>query len=90
MPQRKRSQQEKGPQRNEGCLNCGTVEEYPGSSNPNIRYLCGICVCLGVAKQEHAVKEFELLEQEFKASKRPLLRLRRKHKKKEKKTIGSC
>jgi len=27
-----------------GCINCGKVEKYSGSTNPKIRYICAVCV----------------------------------------------
>lgn len=78
---------DQGPKRNEGCLNCGTIEHYPGADNNTIRYLCGVCVMLGLLPQGR--DEFERIEAEQKEARKPLLRLKRT-KKEPKKTLSSC
>lgn len=75
------------PQRNEGCYNCGRSESYPGADNDSIRYLCGTCTAVGLARLGR--DEFERLEAERKEAKKPLLRVTRK-KKEPKKTLSSC
>lgn len=74
---------------NEGCYNCGNEEDYPGADDPNIRYLCAVCVMCGIALQGR--KEFDRLEDERKAARRPMLRIRKKTKQAGgKPTLSTC
>lgn len=75
---------------NEGCINCGREENYNGADNSAIRYLCSMCTVFGLAKQESALEEFEEVERQLKASKRPRVRISRAKKDKTKKTLSSC
>lgn len=71
----------------EGCWNCGSTEHYPGAENPHIRYLCGVCTSFGLARKAQA--EFQRVEEAIRASKKPLLRMRRTKKPKGT-TLATC
>jgi hypothetical protein len=75
---------------NEGCINCGTEEDYNGADNPAIRYLCTMCTVFGLAKQEAIIKEFEEVERQIKQSKKPRLRLSKKREQRKNRTLSSC
>lgn len=72
---------------NEGCWNCGTIEEYNGGDNDDIRYLCGVCVACGIVLRDRGL--FEEMEAEKKQPHKSVLRVRKKRGK-EKVTIGTC
>lgn len=82
------SNQNQGAKRNEGCLNCGATEEYSGADNPDIGYICGLCTCLGVARQ--GLEEFEAIEAALKEARKPRIRLTKKRDKKTKTTLADC
>lgn len=75
---------------NEGCYNCGREEDYNGAENPGIRYLCALCVNAGLLHT--AREEFEAIERELKLRRKPLLRMRRSKKDKQKAgtTLANC
>lgn len=74
---------------NEGCINCGREETYNGCDNPDIRYLCALCVVAGIVKRDHDT--FLEVETTQRSMRKPKLRLRRtKVKKKEVKTLATC
>lgn len=75
---------------NEGCINCGRVEDYNGGDDPTIRYLCSVCVCCGLAKQEEVLRIYEEVETAIKAAKRPRIRISKKREKRLNKTIADC
>lgn len=77
-------------QNNLGCWNCGNIEEYPGATNPDIHYLCAVCVVAGLVKKGY--DRFLEIEAAQKALRKPKLRIRRKAqtKKEGKQTIGNC
>ena len=61
---------------NEGCFNCGEIEDYSGADNPDIRYLCGICTMCGLVPKGRDT--FEAIETSLKAIKPTQRRFNRK------------
>jgi len=73
---------------NEGCYNCGTIEDYNGADNHKVRYLCGICVMCGLAPR--GKDTFEDIEASLRALRPTKRRFNRKPVARRGKTLSTC
>lgn len=72
---------------NEGCINCGREEHYPGCDNPNIRYLCGVCTT-GLLKRDKDT--IAAIESEIREMRPPHVKIRRTRRPKERVTLATA